>query len=166
MYCRCVKSVFYSAFVRKCTDMCKHRFVVQLLQNPPLCRSTLIKAYQLVVACIYVPFYIWLESPCKLRFLYKEKRRKKKQEYLLKCWEESCRELVSGGGLGRRGELCFILQARKVAFLTLPELDTPHRSAQWTGYTCTHNRNQRSQTHTTLQTITGLNISSSVTSLL
>jgi hypothetical protein len=28
-----------------------------------------------------------------------------------------------------------------VAFLTFPELDTPHRSAQWTGYTCTHNRN-------------------------
>jgi hypothetical protein len=40
MYSRCVKRVFYSAFVRKCTDMCKHRFGVQLLQNPPLCSST------------------------------------------------------------------------------------------------------------------------------
>ncbi len=37
---RCVKRVFYSAFVRKCTVMCKHRFGVQLLQNPPLCSST------------------------------------------------------------------------------------------------------------------------------
>jgi hypothetical protein len=50
-------------------------------------------------------------SPCKLRFLCKEKRRKKKLEYLLKCWEGTWRELVSGGGLGRGGggELCFIL---------------------------------------------------------
>jgi hypothetical protein len=40
MYSRCVKRVFYSAFVRKCTDMCKHRLGVQLLQNPPLCSST------------------------------------------------------------------------------------------------------------------------------
>ncbi len=40
MYSRYVKRVFYSAFVRKCTDMCKHRFGVQLLQNPPLCSST------------------------------------------------------------------------------------------------------------------------------
>ena len=37
---RCVKRVFYSAFVWKCTYMCKHRFGVQLLQNPPLCSST------------------------------------------------------------------------------------------------------------------------------
>jgi hypothetical protein len=36
----CVKGVFYSAFVRKCTNKCKHRFGVQLLQNPPLCSST------------------------------------------------------------------------------------------------------------------------------
>ncbi len=40
MYSRCVKRVFYSAFVRKCTDMCKHRFGVQLLRHPPLCSST------------------------------------------------------------------------------------------------------------------------------
>jgi hypothetical protein len=40
MYSRCVKRVFYSAFVRKCTYMCKHRFGVQLLQHPPLCSST------------------------------------------------------------------------------------------------------------------------------
>jgi hypothetical protein len=32
--------VFYSAFVWKCTDVCKHRFGMQLLQNPPLCSST------------------------------------------------------------------------------------------------------------------------------
>ncbi len=38
--CHCVKRVFYSAIVWKCTDMCKHRFGVQLLQNPPLCSST------------------------------------------------------------------------------------------------------------------------------
>jgi hypothetical protein len=25
----------YSAFVLKCTDMCKHRLGVQVLQNPP-----------------------------------------------------------------------------------------------------------------------------------
>jgi hypothetical protein len=31
---------FYSAFVWKCTDKIKHRFGVQLLQNPPLCSST------------------------------------------------------------------------------------------------------------------------------
>jgi hypothetical protein len=31
---------FCSAFVWKCTDMCKHRFGVQLLQNPPLRSST------------------------------------------------------------------------------------------------------------------------------
>ncbi len=37
-----LKKVLYSAFVWKCTDMCKHRFVVQLLQNPPLCSSTLL----------------------------------------------------------------------------------------------------------------------------
>ncbi len=37
---RCVKKVFYSAFVWKCTDVCNHRFGVQLLQNPPLCSST------------------------------------------------------------------------------------------------------------------------------
>jgi hypothetical protein len=35
-----VKKVIYSAFVLKCADMCKHRFGVQLLQNPPLCSST------------------------------------------------------------------------------------------------------------------------------
>jgi hypothetical protein len=40
MYSRCVKRVFYSAFVGKCTDKCKYRFRVQLLQNPPLCSST------------------------------------------------------------------------------------------------------------------------------
>jgi hypothetical protein len=40
MYSRCVTMVFYIAFVRKCTDICKHRFGVQLLQNPPLCIST------------------------------------------------------------------------------------------------------------------------------
>ena len=40
MYSCCVKGVFYGAFVRKCTDMCKHRIGVQLLQNPPLCSST------------------------------------------------------------------------------------------------------------------------------
>jgi hypothetical protein len=40
MYSRSVKRVFYSAFVRKCPDMCKHRFGVQLLQNPLLCSST------------------------------------------------------------------------------------------------------------------------------
>ncbi len=39
---RCVKREFYSALVWKCTDMCKHGFGVQLLQNPPLCSSTLI----------------------------------------------------------------------------------------------------------------------------
>ncbi len=44
MYSCCVKSVFYSAFVKKCTDMCKHRFGVQLLQNPPLCSSTVATA--------------------------------------------------------------------------------------------------------------------------
>jgi hypothetical protein len=36
-----VKRVFYSAFVWKCTDMCKYRFRVQLLQNPPLCSSVI-----------------------------------------------------------------------------------------------------------------------------
>jgi hypothetical protein len=36
----CVKRVFYSAFVWKCTYMCKHRFGVRLLQNPPLCSNT------------------------------------------------------------------------------------------------------------------------------
>ena len=35
----CVKRVFYGASVLKCTDMCKHRFAVQLLKNPPLCSS-------------------------------------------------------------------------------------------------------------------------------
>jgi hypothetical protein len=35
-----VERVFYSAFVLKCTDVCKHRFGVQLLKNPPLCSST------------------------------------------------------------------------------------------------------------------------------
>jgi hypothetical protein len=39
---RCVKREFYSALVWKCTDMCKHGFGVQLLQNPPLGSSTLI----------------------------------------------------------------------------------------------------------------------------
>jgi len=34
-----LKMVFYSVFVWKCTDMCKHRFRVQLLQNTPLCSS-------------------------------------------------------------------------------------------------------------------------------
>ncbi len=29
-----MKRVFYSAFVWKCTDMCQHRFGVQVLQNP------------------------------------------------------------------------------------------------------------------------------------
>ncbi len=36
-----VKRAFYSAFDWKYTDICKHRFGVQLLQNPPLCCSTL-----------------------------------------------------------------------------------------------------------------------------
>jgi hypothetical protein len=40
MYSGCVKRVFYTAFVRKCTDMCKHHFGVQLLQNPPFWSST------------------------------------------------------------------------------------------------------------------------------
>ncbi len=35
-----MKRVFYSALVLKCTEMCKHLFRVQLLQNPPLCIST------------------------------------------------------------------------------------------------------------------------------
>ncbi len=35
-----MKRVFYSAFVLKRTEMCKHRFRVQLLQNPPLCTVT------------------------------------------------------------------------------------------------------------------------------
>jgi hypothetical protein len=35
-----VKRVIYSASVLKCTDVCKHRFGVQLLKNPPLCSST------------------------------------------------------------------------------------------------------------------------------
>jgi hypothetical protein len=35
-----VKRLFYSAFVWKYTDICKHRFGVQLLQNPPLCSCT------------------------------------------------------------------------------------------------------------------------------
>jgi hypothetical protein len=39
----CVKIAFYSAFVWKCIDMCKHRFGVQLLENPPLCRSTILQ---------------------------------------------------------------------------------------------------------------------------
>ncbi len=34
------KRLFYCAFVWKCTDVCKHRFGVHLLQNPPLCSST------------------------------------------------------------------------------------------------------------------------------
>jgi hypothetical protein len=34
------KGCFYSAFVWKCTYMCKHRFGVQLFQNSPLCSST------------------------------------------------------------------------------------------------------------------------------
>jgi hypothetical protein len=33
--------VFYSAFIWKFTDVCKHRFGVQLLQNPPLCSNTI-----------------------------------------------------------------------------------------------------------------------------
>jgi hypothetical protein len=37
---RCAKWMFYSAFVRKCTYMCKHRFGVKLFQNPSLCSST------------------------------------------------------------------------------------------------------------------------------
>jgi len=37
---RCVKRVFYSASFLKCTDMCKHRFGVQLWKNSPLCSST------------------------------------------------------------------------------------------------------------------------------
>ncbi len=45
MYSHCVKRVFYSAFFRKCTIMCKHRFGVQLLQNPPLCSSTEFSIY-------------------------------------------------------------------------------------------------------------------------
>ncbi len=40
MHSHRVKRVLYSAFVRKCTDMCKHRFGVQLLQNPQLCGNT------------------------------------------------------------------------------------------------------------------------------
>jgi hypothetical protein len=36
---RCVKRLFYSAFVWKCTNVCKHCFGVQLLQNPLLCSS-------------------------------------------------------------------------------------------------------------------------------
>jgi hypothetical protein len=39
-YSCCVKKVFCSVLVLKCTDMCKHRFGVQLLQNPLLCSST------------------------------------------------------------------------------------------------------------------------------
>ncbi len=35
-----MKRVFYSEFVWKCIDMCKHRFGVQLLKNPPFCSST------------------------------------------------------------------------------------------------------------------------------
>jgi hypothetical protein len=46
MYSLCVKSVFYSAFVMKCTDMCKHRFEVHLLQNPPLSSSTSCSVYK------------------------------------------------------------------------------------------------------------------------
>ncbi len=43
--CSCyVKRVFSSPFVWKCTDMCTHRFGVQLLQNPPLFSSTLTTA--------------------------------------------------------------------------------------------------------------------------
>jgi hypothetical protein len=33
----------HGAFVWKCTNMCKHRFGGQLLQNPPLCSSPVIK---------------------------------------------------------------------------------------------------------------------------
>ncbi len=40
-----MKRLFYSAFVWKCTDMCKHRFGVQLLQNPPLCRSSVVRSF-------------------------------------------------------------------------------------------------------------------------
>ncbi len=36
-----VKRVFYSVFVWKCSDMCKHCYGVQLFQNPPLCSNTL-----------------------------------------------------------------------------------------------------------------------------
>jgi hypothetical protein len=42
---RCVKRVVYSASLLKCTDMCKHRFGVQLLKNPLLCSSTLQRPY-------------------------------------------------------------------------------------------------------------------------
>jgi hypothetical protein len=54
MYSRCVKRVFYSAFVRKCTDMCKHRFGVQLLQNPPLCSSTYFSSDT------FLGFFLWV----------------------------------------------------------------------------------------------------------
>ncbi len=44
-----VKRVFYGAFVLKCTEMCKHRFRVQLLQNTPFCSSTFTNAKENLV---------------------------------------------------------------------------------------------------------------------
>jgi hypothetical protein len=32
---------FYNAFVLKSTFLCKHRFIVQVLKNPPFCSSTI-----------------------------------------------------------------------------------------------------------------------------
>jgi hypothetical protein len=47
---RCVKRVSYSAFVWKCIYMSKHRFGVQLFQNPQLCSSTASSGHRQVVA--------------------------------------------------------------------------------------------------------------------
>jgi hypothetical protein len=43
-----VKRVFHSAFIWKCTDVCKHRFRVQLLQNPLSCSST-VNIYRIIL---------------------------------------------------------------------------------------------------------------------
>ncbi len=59
---RCVKRVFYSAFVWKCTDMCKHRFGVQLLQNPPLCRRTV------KIRCSPLLQYTKLKAICQEKY--------------------------------------------------------------------------------------------------
>ncbi len=47
--------VFYSAFVWQCTDMCKHRFEVNLLQNLPLCSSTTVATESILKFSRHIP---------------------------------------------------------------------------------------------------------------
>ncbi len=64
---RCVKRVFYSAFVWKCTYKCNHRFGVQLFQNPPLWSSTegLMRGCKGIIICFSLTYetFRFSESP-------------------------------------------------------------------------------------------------------